>query len=112
MSVGVLSDYADTATLNVAADAQLADAAGWMVHVGTVDEHRWPVVPLNLARAETAALQGAAMTVDAGDLVELDSVPNVVLSDPVRQLALGFTEALGGSSGRCCSRRSRPARIP
>lgn len=96
MSVTGLTDYGDSATVNVEADSQLADVAGWMVHVGTVDEHRWPVVPLNLARSEMAALQGAAMTVDAGDLVEIDSIPNTVLFDPVRQLALGFTEALGG----------------
>jgi hypothetical protein len=97
MSVtGPAGDYADTATLNVEADSQLADVAGWKVHVGTVDEHRWPVVPVNLARSEMAALQGAAMQVDAGDLVEIDGIPSVVLYDPVRQLAVGFTEQLGG----------------
>lgn len=93
---GAAGDYADTATVNLQADSQLPSAAQWKVHVGTVDEHRWPTVPVNLARPEMTALQGAAMTVDAGDMVQVSSLPNVVLYDPARQLALGFTEQLGG----------------
>jgi len=93
---GEAGDYADTATLNLQSDSQLPDAAGWKVHTGTVDEHRWPAVPVNLARAEMSSLQAGAMQADAGDLVEIDSVPDVVLYDPARELAIGFTEGLGG----------------
>ena len=96
MSTGVLADYADTATVNVELDSQLGDVAGWKLHLGTVDEHRWPAIPVNLARTEMAALQSAAMTVDAGDMVTVTSLPDQVLLDPARELALGFTEQLGG----------------
>jgi hypothetical protein len=96
MSTGVLGDYGDTATVNVELDSQVPDVAGWKLHLGTVDEHRWPAIPVNLARTEMSALQAAAMAVDAGDMVTVTSLPATVLYDPAREIALGFTEQLGG----------------
>jgi hypothetical protein len=40
--------YDSSATVNVEADSQLADFASWRVHLGTVDEDRWPVIPFRL----------------------------------------------------------------
>ena len=91
-----IGDYASTKTVNVATDAQLPDVAGWMVHEGTVDEARWPAIPVNLARPEVAALRDAVAAVDCGDHVTLLNAPDQVLYDPVEQLAYGFTEQLGG----------------
>ncbi|MGH3743724.1 MAG: hypothetical protein ACRDTP_02560, partial [Mycobacteriales bacterium] len=89
-------DYANTQTANVLADSQLPDVGGWMVRAGTVDEARWPVVPLNLARTEMAALRQDALGLDVGDYIELTSVPDQVTYDPVRQVVLGTRESLGG----------------
>ena len=91
-----VGDYADTKSVNVEADGQLPNLARWMVHVGTVDEARWPGVPLNLARPEMASLYQDALDADIGDLVEIDDVPDLVMYDPVRQLAFQVTEQLGG----------------
>jgi len=93
--VGV-GDYADTKSVNVQYDSQLPDLAGWMVHVGVVDEARWPAIPINLARPQTAALYWDALDTDIGDLVEIDDAPGLVVVDPVRQLAFQQTEQLGG----------------
>lgn len=38
--------YDDSTAVNVFADSQLADQAGWRRHLGTVDEDRWPDLAL------------------------------------------------------------------
>jgi hypothetical protein len=43
-----VGEYADSATLNVAGDDQLADQAGWRVHQGTADDLRYPALVPNL----------------------------------------------------------------
>jgi hypothetical protein len=93
-----VGDYANSQTVNVQADGQLPDVAGWMVHAGTVDEARWPQIPFNLARPEIqdAGLYYPLLDAEGGDFLELGSMPEQVTYDPVRQLALGMTEGLGG----------------
>jgi len=85
-------------TLNLAADDQVADAAGWRLHLGTVDEPRYPAVGVNLARsnfASSSAQLGAALDLDVGDAVTVSGTPVWLPPDGVAQLALGFTETLG-----------------
>ena len=91
-------DYAGTATVNVQYDSQLPDTAGWMVHTGTVDEARWPLIPVNLARAaiQNGGLVYPVLDTDIGDYAELLNIPDQVTYDPVRQLVLGVRESLGG----------------
>ena len=62
--------YADSTTLNIASDNQLPSQAGWRLHLGLVDEDRWPSVGLNflanpsLIEAWTALGYGARITID------------------------------------------------
>jgi len=95
--VGV-GDYADTLDCNVELDSQLADLAWWKVHTGTVDEARWPVIPVNLARPQIQdnSLYYPVLSADIGDFLEMANAPDLVLYDPVQQLAWGMKEALGG----------------
>jgi hypothetical protein len=93
-----VGDYAKTQTVNTQYDAQLQDVGGWMVHAGTVDQARWPGIPVNLARAEIQAggLYYPVLDADIGDYLELANLPDVVLCDPVKQLLFGSKESLGG----------------
>lgn len=91
-----VGDYAKTATVNVASDAQVPDIAGWLVHTGTVDDERWPVIPVNLARSEMAALQAACLALEIGDYAVISNLPNVIVYDPAKQAVLGMKEAFGG----------------
>lgn len=91
-----IGDYANTATANIASDANVVDVAGWLVRIGTIDEARWPVIPVNLARPEMSPLLYEAIGLEVGDYLELLNVPDMVLVDQVRQLTLGFAEKLGG----------------
>jgi hypothetical protein len=89
-------DYASTQTSNVELDNMVIDVAGWLVSSGSVDEARWPLVPVNLARPQLTSLQQAAMDLDVGGYLELVNAPDVILYDPVQQLVLGLKESLGG----------------
>jgi hypothetical protein len=93
-----VGDYAKTQTVNTEYDAQLQDVAGWMVHTGTVDQARWPGIPVNLARPaiQDGGLYYPVLDADVGDYLELASLPDVVLYDPVKQLLFGSKESLGG----------------
>jgi hypothetical protein len=92
--IGV-GDYPSSKTINLSADSQLVNAAGWLVHLGTINEARWPTIPLNLARASVAGIAAAATFMDIGDVAAITNVPNVVLYDPVGQIVLGPDEDLG-----------------
>jgi hypothetical protein len=100
MSVGDppdgIGDYANTQTVNVEYDDQLQDVGGWMVRQGTIDDLRWPVIPLNLARGEMAALRQDAADLELGDMLQIDDAPDLVIYDPVKQVVLGSKESLGG----------------
>jgi hypothetical protein len=61
--------YDDSLEVNVEDDDQLDDQAGWRLHLGTVDEDRWPRLDLNFTRnpsliaSWTALPYGARVTV-------------------------------------------------
>ena len=91
-----VGDYANQVSVNVWEDSQLPDQAGWLVHVGTVDEARWPAMPVNMARAEVAGIYWDVLTADIGDYVQIINPPAQLPPDPIRQLAWGLKEDLGG----------------
>jgi hypothetical protein len=97
MSIGEIGDYSDSDTINVETDTMVPDVTRWMVHIGTVDEARWPLIPFNLARPQLAALFWALMDMDVGDCMELVNLESTTVTyDPVKQLAYGIKESLGG----------------
>jgi hypothetical protein len=89
-------DYAGSATISLESDGQLPNEAGWMVHMGTVNEARWPVIPVNLARSAVTSLYYPLASVDIGDYVQLANMLNVITYDPVKQVAYQVKEPLGG----------------
>ncbi|MFJ9037483.1 hypothetical protein ACIRF8_12950 [Streptomyces sp. NPDC102406] len=84
--------YDQAATVNVATDAQLPDIAAWEVHLGTVDEPRYPTIPINLARNYTLA--AAAMELVAGDRITISNTPSWLPPDGVDVIVQGFTETV------------------
>lgn len=78
--------------VNVAADGQLSDVAGWVAHLGTWDESRYPSISVNLAAPDLEAdpaLSLAVSRADAGDLVQIDNLPAWVLTDPILAIVRG-----------------------
>jgi hypothetical protein len=89
--------YDDQIEANVETDAELTDHAGWRVHLGTIDESRFPDLALTLARSQLASLRVGIAALDVGDRITVDNPPaDRMPPDQVSQLAWGFTETLSG----------------
>lgn len=89
-----IGEYATQLDLNVATDALAAQLAGWVLNVGTVDAPRYPVLTLDLARSELAALSDVILDADVGDLLTVASTPSWLPPDGVSQILRGMTETL------------------
>lgn len=91
--------YDDEVTVSVERDEDLVNQASWRLHMGTVDEARYPVIGMNLAAPAYTAdpvLTAAAQDLDVGDRIVITDAP--VLSttpEDIEQIAQGFTESLG-----------------
>ncbi|WP_166379884.1 hypothetical protein [Catellatospora methionotrophica] len=72
-------------TYEVATDDQLLDAAAWQVHLGTVDEDRWPDLGLNLANHPELIAQWVAMPPFGG---------RINVANPFSQAAIALIDVL------------------
>lgn len=90
--------YEHSVTLNLFDDAVLVHFAGWLLHLGTWDEARYPTVRINLAALAAAGkwdLVAAAAQLDVGDRIRLTNLPSFLPPGPVDLLCMGFTELIG-----------------
>lgn len=97
LSVGRVGRYDSAVTVNIYSDLTLADQASWRLHLGTVDESRYPALGMELARANFASdanLTAAARALDVGGKVTVDNPPAWLPPDQIQQLAIGFREVL------------------
>jgi hypothetical protein len=93
--------YDESVTLNVELDGDLRDQAGWRVHLGTVDEPRYPVVSVNLAHPSiTAALRAQILAVREGDRIAVTGLPSWLPPGDLSQLVRGVTETITGFEHR------------
>jgi hypothetical protein len=90
--------YDEQITVNVAGDGKmLEDQAGWRLHLGTVDEARYPIIDFDLAQygfTSSATLTDAAKVLDLGDRVTISNPPSWLPPDLISQLVQGFTELI------------------
>lgn len=90
--------YDEEITLNVRSDGELPNQAGWRVHLGTVDEARYPHISVNLASPDVVAdidLTADVVGVDIGDRLTIDNPPSWLPTNQISQLVYGFSEYLG-----------------
>lgn len=90
--------YDDSVTLNLENDSRLIDQAGWRLHLGTVDEARYPAISLNLRHstfANAAKLLGA-QSLDVGLRLIVSDLPSFLPPEDVSQLVLGYSEVITG----------------
>jgi len=89
--------YDESVTINVQLDSTLADQASWRLHLGTVDEPRFPTLGVNLSTDSFAAdptLYANAQLLDVGDRVTVDHPPAWMPPDTIAQLTQGMVETL------------------
>jgi hypothetical protein len=85
--------YPTSQTLNVQSDTQLPDLAGWLLHLGTTDEPRYPSVTVNLAAGPWLA--GDACAADVGDLITISNLPVWLPPGDIAAMIQGYTEIIG-----------------
>lgn len=89
--------YDDAVTVNVELDSDLPDQAGWRMHLGTVDEARYPQISVNLAHptfVANPALRQQVLAVRPGDRIVITGPPVWMPPDDISQLVLGFSETI------------------
>lgn len=82
--------YDDSVTVNVETDSQLPSQAGWRVHLGTVDEDRWPRIDLNFARSTTLIDTWTALPY--GARINATNPPDEVAPDTIDAIIEGYSE--------------------
>lgn len=94
---GGVGTYDTTDTVNVSTDDLLDDHASWRLHLGTVDEARYPRIGVNLmgsAYTRNQTLTQAVALRDAGDVVSIGSLPAWLPPGPARVMVQGYTETI------------------
>jgi hypothetical protein len=89
-SVATLGVYSDSASVNTETDAELQVHADWRLHLGTVDDLRYPQIPLNFTR--TPDLIEAWLDADIGSRVQVAGPPSELPPDDIDVQIEGYTE--------------------
>ncbi|MGW7498581.1 hypothetical protein ACWGKA_30425 [Streptomyces luteogriseus] len=85
--------YDDSVSINLSTDSQTEPMAHWLMHLGTVDEARYPVVTIRLHRAPE--LIPTVLDMIEGDLIRITDLPDFLPPGPVDLIVQGLTERIG-----------------
>jgi len=99
LGTAAIGRYGETSglTLNLATSdtPTLLDHAAWRVHLGTVDEARFPQISVNLAHSSiTPDMRRAILGLRLGDRIQITDPPDWLPPDTIDQLVLGMTETI------------------
>lgn len=92
---GIGNGYGYPRTVNAAADSQVAGIANWLLNVGSVDEVRFPVITVKLAKASAAPLFASVPGLRPGDYLQMTGMPAYAGTSTAKQLIWGYSETLG-----------------
>lgn len=84
--------YDDSQTRSLYQDEQTSTHAGWLLHLGTWDETRYPVVRIMLANATHMVNDAAAL--DIGDRFHIENPPAWLPLDTIDLMVQGYSESL------------------
>jgi hypothetical protein len=85
--------YDESVTLSLHEDEQAEPIAAWRMHLGTVDEARYPVLNINLAAAPSLAETVTGL--DSGDRLQIANPPAWLPPGPIDLIVQGYTEVIG-----------------
>lgn len=89
--------YGTDLALNLFDTDDASDHAAWRVHLGTVDEARFPQISVNLAHSSftnSPALKQAVLALRQGDRILVENPPSWLPPDDIDQIILGFEETI------------------
>jgi hypothetical protein len=84
--------YSDTPSLSLYADGQAVQHASWLVHLGTVDEARYPLV--NVALHAAPSLIDSVIALDTGARLQITNLSARYPPGTVDLFAQGYTETI------------------
>lgn len=93
-----VGDYSTSYSVSLSSDSLLPDQAGWRLHLGTVDEPRYPQINLNLRHptfTTSVDMLNAALVMDIGDRIVIANPPPWMPPDAISQILQGYSETLG-----------------
>lgn len=90
---GGVGRYDHEVTVNVYGDDQLADLAGWIAHMGTIPQTRYPKATADLGFL-SAALAAAMCDLHPDDRFDIVNARSGQTPNTISQLARGFAEEL------------------
>lgn len=92
-----IGPYPDAVSLSLYSDDDALHQAGWKVHLGTVNELRYPSIGVALENARVAAsssLTQAILDTDIGDRLVVTSPPSWLPPYQVTQMVFGYDEVM------------------
>lgn len=91
--VALVGTYDTGPTTSLYTDNQTDEHAGWLLHLGTVDELTWPAVRPNFYGHPS--LLTSWLDTNLGDQLWVTGHPSPLAPDTIRQMVEGYTEVLG-----------------
>lgn len=91
-SITANGTYLDELTVNLATDGLLTNHAYWRLHLGTLDDLRWPRIMLNLARNPSLIPTWCRMRI--GSRITVANPPSAVAGASLDLIVEGWTETL------------------
>jgi hypothetical protein len=90
--------YDDSDSYSLELDSDLPDMASWVVHVGTVDESRYPSINADLSKLATSSTQLYLdlLGVWVGDRIEITNPKSGFIEGTVSQIVYGYKRRFGG----------------
>ncbi len=91
---GGVGRYDTTVTVNVADEVQLPHVAGWLLHLGTVDAERYPLVTAELGNPGViaAGLMDALLGLDLGQRIVINNPKAGQPPGPLSLIVRGYKE--------------------
>lgn len=93
LSVADVGRYEDSRTLSLFSDALPEQVAGWLLHLGTWDEARYPRVRIPLHKTSPAVI-AAVTALDVGDVFRITDLPEFLPPGPYDLMVEGYEEEI------------------
>jgi hypothetical protein len=92
-----VGDYPYTPSVSLFVDLQMNNWLDWALALGTVDEYRYPQIPIDLHRTQLAGsgLFDLIPALAVGDYLQITNPPSWIPTSPTKQLCWGFVEEIG-----------------
>lgn len=79
-------------TVSLETDEQLSGGAWWRLHLGTIDEARFPELTVNLRNPRVEPLTDSILAVREGDIIRVTNTPTWIPPGPYDLFVEGFEE--------------------